>query len=97
MKSEKSIGKSRKARLNQARRYAKALGTFLSEYEDTPHFEPIQDATFWGNIREFAQKIDKCVHEANAYNNCMLDDGETSDPETYALSELGENILKGKQ
>lgn len=93
MKSEKSVGRSRNARLNQAKRYTAALDKFLSEQRGVSWADPIQDATFWGNVREFAQKIDKCVHEANAYNNVMLDDGETSDPEEYALADQGKNLV----
>ena len=38
--------------------------------------------------------IEMPAAEANAYNNVMMDDGETSDPEEYALTDQGTNLLK---
>ncbi|MBK8009554.1 MAG: hypothetical protein IPK23_14860 [Rhizobiales bacterium] len=58
------------------------------EQSRQPAKEPIDDAVFWHGIRELANKISQCVHEANAYNNVMLpdEDGE----EVFYLSPKAE-------
>lgn len=94
MKTERSLGKSRNARLNQARKYVRALTALLDSYEGTPSADPMRDAGFWGGIREFAEKTTKCVHEASAYNNVMCGDDIVSDEEEYSLTDAGRNVTK---
>lgn len=85
MKDARSIGKARNARLNQTVKHAKALLENLLEHQGTQHDVPITDGVFWEDTREIVGRIAQCFHEANAYNNVMVPDGETFEREFFEI------------
>lgn len=68
MKDEKGVRHSRNGRLNQARKYADEVIGVLDAMMPLHGGEMFGDAG-WAKIRLAAEKVLKCVHEANAYNN----------------------------
>ncbi len=83
MKSELDTGKSRNGRINQARKYNRALSALLDQFEGTQARQPHTDGAYWGAVREMAEKLLKAVHEANAYNNVMVGDTADEDSPLY--------------
>lgn len=83
MKSARSIGKARNARLNRAIREAEALVRLLKTQQGIEHRDAIQDAEFWFDARAHVAELTQCFHEANAYNNAMVPDGESFERDEY--------------
>lgn len=79
MKTPRSLGKSRNGRINQTIQHAEAIVRVLRSVQGTPHNEPILIAEIWTEARERAARLSQCFHEANAYNNAMVPDGEYFD------------------
>ena len=86
MKTAKSIGKARNARLNRARKHLATLSESLKAVEGTPHDVPLLEAEFWEVDRELVAEIAQCFHEANAYNNALVTDGTTFDRDVYEVT-----------
>lgn len=75
MKDEYGLKRSRNARFNQAAGYAEQVIEhldFLRRQNDGPIFEGDR----WAELRIAAEKMLKCVHEANAYNNALSERDE---------------------
>jgi hypothetical protein len=86
MKSERSLGKSRNARLNRARDMCENLLDHLQKVEGTPWSVLLPDADFWAECRSATAELCQCVHEANAYNNCMADDGVSFEQDEFSAT-----------
>jgi hypothetical protein len=86
MKSERSVGRSRNSRLNRARARCKELLDQLGKVERFPHNRLISEAAFWEECRSLVADLSQCIHEANAYNNCMADDGTIFEQDEYSAN-----------
>jgi hypothetical protein len=83
MKNARSIGRSRNSRLNALRKALSRLVERLEAVAGTPHDTPILEAEFWEDGRDLVTEIGQCLHEANAYNNCLVPDGVKFERDVY--------------
>jgi hypothetical protein len=86
MKTARSIGKSRNARLNQTAKHVRELDALMAERAGTPHDTPILDPDFWNTGRTLVAQISQCFHEANAHNNDLADEGSGFDNDEYQVA-----------
>lgn len=86
-KPARSIGKSRNARLAQARKAMVGLTTLLDQVRGTPHSEAILDPDFWNSGRVFAGQVAQCFNEANAHNNDLVGEGVEFNDDEYEASQ----------
>jgi hypothetical protein len=81
MKSEHSLKKSRNARLNQTKKHCEQLAALIALVQGQRL--PIVDSAWWIETRDLVWKISQGFHEANAYNNAMVPDGQSFEQDEY--------------
>lgn len=86
------VGKSRGARLRQARKHVQDLRDKFASVKGWPGDEAILDQDFWRSTRDTLEKLVQCFHEANAFNTVMSDHVLVDDVE-YSLTEAGATSL----
>ncbi len=86
MKSARSIGKARNARMNQTIKHAEALAELLKRFQGTPHDVPLTDADLWEDGRSLVNQLVQCFHESNAYNNATVPDGTSFEQQKFSTA-----------
>ena len=69
MKSKRGIGKSRNARLAEARKHAASLCFLIDTVRGIEANVHIVTEEFWAEGRDLVAMIAQCFNEANAHNN----------------------------
>ena len=73
MKPGDQIGKARNARINQAVQHAEELLAILRSLQGRRKDQHVENKDGWFDARTSLESLTQCVHEANAYNNAVLD------------------------
>lgn len=66
-------GRSRNARLNQAAMHVRDIAACLGRLQGFPMNEPVILADDWQDCRNAVEQLVQCFHEANAYNNTLIE------------------------
>ena len=68
-----TIGRARNARLNQAEKHMVEVAECLARLRGKTMNEVAGDKDAWGDGRNALEKLVQCFHEANAYNNALVE------------------------